>query len=71
MTCPNCGGSHVASNLIEEELFVEAAQHAGQLRHFGRPRIAAGLLGALSVVKIANFVRKRWRCLECGALFDE
>ena len=70
MFCPGCGsGQHYVSNLIDEMPFVEAAQAAPQLRHFGNTLEAGHVLRALWNVKISNFLRPRWRCV-CGVKFD-
>lgn len=71
MTCPNCGSCQFESNLIEEAPYVMAAQSAPQLRYFGQSSDAAHVLSALSIVRIANFLRPRWRCTLCEAKFDE
>ncbi|MFZ5746913.1 MAG: hypothetical protein ACOY45_04560 [Pseudomonadota bacterium] len=71
MICPGCGSSYYQSNLIDETPYVVAAQDAPQLKHFGQLDAAACLLGALGTVRLVNFLRPKWRCLECGGKFDD
>lgn len=70
--CPGCGSApcHHRSNLVDETPFALAAQSASELRHFGETKEAIRVLGDLGLVRIVNFLRPRWLCLECGAKFD-
>lgn len=71
--CPNpaCRSTSFESNLIDETPFTHAANGAHALRQVGHPLVAAGVLTALGGVRIANFLRKKWKCLSCGATFDD
>lgn len=71
MNCPECGESRHESNLVDEAPFVEAARDAEQLRYFGDYAAAAHVLEVLSCVRIENYLRPRWRCLDCGSCFDD
>ena len=71
MDCPECGGCRYESNLIDEAPFVAAARDAAQLRYFGKYDAAAHVLNVLSCVRIENYLRPRWHCLDCGSRFDD
>lgn len=67
--CPCCGSDAYQSNLLDETPYREAARSASLLRRLGASQLAADLLVRLASVRIANFLRLRWRCLECGVTF--
>ena len=69
MICPHCGGTDCEDNRIDEALYREAAKEAPRLRHEGRIGDAIDVLTALYAIRIANFLRPRWRCV-CGVSFD-
>ncbi|MDF7776034.1 hypothetical protein P1X14_12315 [Sphingomonas sp. AOB5] len=71
MCCPSCSSENFVSNWLEEAPFAAAAQYAPQLRRYGDNAVAVGVLGALGLVRLTNSIRPRWRCLECGARFDD
>ena len=67
--CPQCGSHHYEDNRADERLYIEAAREAPRLRFEGRHDEALDILTALYAIRIANFLRPRWRC-ECGVRFD-
>lgn len=68
--CPCCGGSDYEDNRVSERLYAEAAKEAPRLRFEGRSDEAIELLTALHAIRIANFIRHQWLCLDCGSSFD-
>lgn len=68
-TCPHCGGTDYEDNRIDDAIYREAAREVPRLRHEGRVSEAIEVLTALYAVRIANFLRPRWRCI-CGVSFD-
>lgn len=68
--CPHCGGSDHEDNRISERIYEMAAEDTARLRHEGRLREVVDILSALYAVRIANYVRHPWRCLDCGVRFD-
>jgi rubrerythrin len=72
ITCPHCGSDHYDDNRLDETRCREgAATELSLLRFEGKIDEAEKLLTALSKVHIRNFLRNRWRCLECGVTFDD
>ena|ERR1700741_838576 len=67
--CPHCGGTDYEDNRIDDALYREAAKEAPRLRHEGLIGDAIEVLTALYAIRIANFLRPRWRCA-CGVSFD-
>ena len=69
--CPNCGSLECEDNRIDDRLYIEAACEAEQLRYDGKADEAIEVLSALYAIQIVNFLRLRWRCLDCcGVTFD-
>ena len=69
--CPNCGSLECEDNRIDDRLYIEAAREAEQLRYDGKIDDAVEVLTALYAINIVNFLRLRWRCLDCGGVtFD-
>ncbi len=68
--CPCCGGSDYEDNRISERLYAEAAQEAPRLRFEGKADEAIEVLTALYALRIANFIKPAWLCLDCGSSFD-
>ncbi len=67
--CPHCGGTDYEDNRIDDAPYREAAKEAPRLRHEGRTGEAIEVLTELYAIRIANFLRPRWRCI-CGVSFD-
>jgi hypothetical protein len=67
--CPQCGSTDCEDNRIDDALYREAAKEAPRLRYEGRIGEAVEVLTALYAIRIANFLRPRWRCV-CGVSFD-
>ncbi len=68
--CPNCGSLECEDNRIDDRLYIEAAREAPRLRFEGNTDDAVEVLSALYAIQIVNFLRLRWRCLDCQASFD-
>lgn len=68
--CPHCDGENFESNRADERLLIEAAKEAPRLRFEGKADEAIDVLTALYALRIANFIKPEWLCLDCGSSFD-
>jgi hypothetical protein len=68
--CPHCSGENFESNRADERLLIEAAREAPRLRFEGKADEAIEVLTALYALRIANFIKPAWLCLDCGSSFD-
>lgn len=68
--CPHCGGENFESNRADERLLIEAAKEAPRLRFEGKADEAIDVLTALYALRIANFIKPEWLCLDCESSFD-
>ncbi len=68
--CPHCGGENFESNRADERLLIEAAKEAPRLRFDGKADEAIDVLTALYALRIANFIKPEFLCLDCGVTFD-
>jgi hypothetical protein len=68
--CPNCGSLECEDNRIDDRLYIEAAREAPRLRFEGNTEDAIEVLCALHAINIVNFLRLRFFCVNCRALFD-
>ncbi len=69
--CPSCGSCDYACNLIDEAPYRSAALAAAELRRLGDRGSVVEILSRLAGVRIANFLRLRWRCLSCGVTYND
>lgn len=64
IVCPNCHSSEREDRRTDERIYEEAARDVQRLRHEGRISEALEVLTALYAVRIGNFLKARWLCLE-------